>query len=139
MNERRFRRRERRSVDINMAPLIDLIFLLLIFFMVSTSFFRQTGVDVERPRALTSEDVDTDTVYVAVTAAGSVHMEEQRVPLVALRDRVERALARSRRKTVVVLADVASRTGLVVDVMDECRLAGAERVFIATRAEEGSG
>ena len=123
-------------MDIALAPLIDLIFLLLIFFLVSTSFTKETGVEIERPKARSGEAVQEEPLFVAVTSAGTIHFENQRIPLAAVRDNVARSLSATTRKVVVVMADTSSRTGLAVDVVDQCRLAGAERVFLSTSTEE---
>ena len=136
MRRSSYRRRERKKVEIALAPLIDLIFLLLIFFLVSTSFVRETGVEVERPQAASGDSAQSESLLIAVTRAGTIHFENQPISVTHIRGRVARALAASESTAVVVVADVSSRTGLVVDVMDQCRLAGAESVFIATQSSD---
>ncbi|HEU4365213.1 MAG TPA: biopolymer transporter ExbD [Candidatus Krumholzibacteria bacterium] len=126
------------QVAIDMAPLIDMTFLLLIFFMVTTSFVKETGIDVMRSTAATAEVKDRGNVMIGVNADGDVYMEGKKVDLRSVRSLVERALAEDPESGVVVVADKNSNTGDVVRVMDQCRLAGAKNVSLAAKREEAS-
>jgi biopolymer transport protein ExbD len=127
-----------KGVDINMAPLIDMVFLLLIFFAVTTSFVKEAGVDVQRASAATAEVKDKGTILIGITANGDVFWEGKKVDVRSIRSLVERALAEDPENGVVVVADKASQTGDVVKVMDQCRLAGAKSVSLAAQREEKS-
>lgn len=127
-----------KGVDINMAPLIDMVFLLLIFFAVTTSFVKEAGVDVQRASAATAEVKDKGTILIGITANGDVFWEGKKVDVRSVRSLVERALAEDPDNGVVVVADKASQTGDVVKVMDQCRLAGAKSVSLAAQREEKS-
>lgn len=122
-----------RGVDINMAPLIDMIFILLIFFIVTSSFVRDAGVEVERPGADTAQTADRPTIQVGITENGSIHMDGEPVDIRSVRPRVAAFLAGSPEGGVLVVADRNSRTDAVIRVIDQCRLAGAENVGIAAR------
>ncbi len=126
------------QVAIDMAPLIDMTFLLLIFFMVTTSFVKETGIDVMRSTAATAEVKEHGSVMIGVTAEGDVYMEGKKIDLRSVRSLVERALAEDPDAGVVVVADKDSNTGDVVKVMDQCRLAGAKNVSLAAKREEAS-
>lgn len=126
------------QVAIDMAPLIDMTFLLLIFFMVTTSFVKETGIDVMRSTAATAEVKERGNVMIGVNADGDVYMEGKKVDLRSVRSLVERALAEDPESGVVVVADKNSNTGDVVRVMDQCRLAGAKNVSLAAKREEAS-
>jgi biopolymer transport protein ExbD len=126
------------QVSIDMAPLIDMTFLLLIFFMVTTSFVKETGIDVMRSTAATAEVKDRGNVMIGVNAEGDVYMEGKKVDLRSVRSLVERALAEDPESGVVVVADKDSNTGDVVRVMDQCRLAGAKNVSLAAKREQES-
>ncbi len=124
-------------VDVNISPLIDMVFLLLIFFVVTTSFVKETGIDVQRSTAATAEVKERGSIMVGVSDEGEVWMEGKKVDVRSVRGLVERALAESPEAGVIVVADQASRTGDVVKVMDQCRLAGAADVSLAARRESG--
>ena len=127
-------RRQRRSVvDVNMAPLIDMVFILLIFFLVTTSFVKETGIDVSRPTAATALSQSKATLLVGIDAANRIYIDRREVDVRAVRANVERALAENPEGAVVVVADKASSTGTAIQVMDGCRLAGAHNVSLAAR------
>ena len=127
-------RRQRRSVvDVNMAPLIDMVFILLIFFLVTTSFVKETGIDVSRPTAATALSQSKATLLVGIDSANRIYIDRREVDVRAVRANVERALAENPEGAVVVVADKASSTGTAIQVMDGCRLAGAHNVSLAAR------
>ena len=122
-------------IDINMGPLIDMVFLLLIFFVVTTSFVKEAGIEVQRSSAATAEVKERGNILIGVAATGGVYFEGKKVDVRSVRGLVERALAEDPESGVVVVADKASQTGEVVRVMDQCRLAGAHSVSLAARRE----
>lgn len=128
-------RRNRRAAQVEMAPLIDMVFILLIFFLVTTVFVRETGVEVNRPQASTSVSLDQKSLQVGIDASGQVYVEERRVDLIALRNVVQRRLQMRRDRPVVLIADVGTPTGRLVEVMDECRAAGAKSIAVASSVE----
>jgi len=138
MNVRHSLRRKSATAEINISPLIDLVFLLLIFFMVTTSFVRETGVEVERPIASTAVASDSSNIMIAVTDKGEVFFDRQRVDIRTVRSHIARAIAENPGAEVIVVADRLSHTGVVVQVMDQSRLAGAQRVNLAA-TEGGAG
>jgi biopolymer transport protein ExbD len=129
------RRRERRKPEISIAPLIDMVFLLLLFSLVTASFTRETGVEVARPVAASAKYPGKENILVAVTERGTVHINERTVDLRTLRAVLERELRRRPTSAVIIVADKAAKTGVLVDVIDECRLAGAKKVSIASTVE----
>lgn len=133
------RRASRQSLELNIAPLIDMVFILLIFFLVTTSFVRETGVDVQRPSATTAVSKERATLLIAVTADDQIYVERSLIDIRALRIHVERALAENPEGSVVIVADRASRTGTAIQVMDACRQAGAEDVAIAAGVPTAGG
>ena len=122
------------SVDINLSPLIDMVFLLLIFFMVTTVFVEETGITVDRPRAASSRQLERNSVLLGVSADGRVMHGGREVSVNNIRGLVARLLE-SRKMPVIILADEAADTGVVVRVIDQCKLAGAEQVSIAATQE----
>ena len=122
--------------EINMAPLIDMVFILLIFFLVTTSFVREAGVEVKRPQAASAVARTGASLLVAVEQNGHIYIEGRRVGLAGVRSLVERYLAENPKGGVVIVADRASRTGRVIQVLDQCKLAGAREVAVAARRPE---
>ncbi|MDL1977648.1 MAG: biopolymer transporter ExbD [Deltaproteobacteria bacterium] len=125
------RRGRRQSLELNMAPLIDMVFILLIFFLVTTSFVKETGIDINRPTASTAVSKEKGSILVGITKDGRVYIDKREIDIRAVRANVERALAENPESQVVVVADKESQTGVVIIVMDGCRLAGANNVSLA--------
>ena len=125
------------EVNINMGPLVDMVFLLLIFFVVTTSFVKETGIDVQRSTAATAEMKERGNIMLGISADGQVYMEGKRIDVRSVRALIERALAEDPESGVVIVADKDSNTGTVVQAMDQCRLAGAKNVSLAAKRETG--
>jgi biopolymer transport protein ExbD len=124
----------RENVDINMSPLIDMVFLLLIFFMVTSVFVEETGVEIQKPTAASAQDLENKSILIAITPDGEVIYDSQNIGVNGVRGLVTRLL-RSREMPVILLADENASAGVLVDVIDECKLAGAKQVSIATDRE----
>ena len=135
INVRGSGRRGGDKVDINMGPLVDMVFLLLIFFVVTTSFVKEAGIDVQRASASTAEIKERGSIMIGVTGDGGIYYDGKPVDVRSVRGLIERALAEDPEGGVVVVADKASQTGTVVAVMDQCRLAGAQNVSLAAKQE----
>ncbi|MCP3940687.1 MAG: biopolymer transporter ExbD [Desulfobacteraceae bacterium] len=125
------RRTNAKNLELNMTPLIDMVFILLIFFLVTTSFVKETGVDILRPSAVTTISKTNPVILIGVTKANTIHINKHQVDIRAVRSNVERALTENPDGDVVIVADKASLTGLVINIMDACKLAGAQNVSIA--------
>ena len=115
----------------NITPLIDMVFILLIFFAVNASFVKEAGVEIERPSARSAVTQEQANIMIAVTENGEVWVDRQRVDPRSVRGHVERLHAENPEGAVVILADDESRTGLVIEVLDQARLAGVENVAVA--------
>ncbi len=126
---------EDRSGEINISPLIDIVFILLIFFIVTTVFVEETGVEVEKPRAATQRDLEKESILLGVTAEGGVFYSGRDIGVGGVRAVVGR-LIREREQPVIIQADRSTPTETTVAVLDEARLAGARKVFVATDSEE---
>jgi biopolymer transport protein ExbD len=130
--------RERRSgvIQLNMASLIDMIFILLIFFLVTTSFVKEAGVEVQRPIASSAVSKEKTNLVVAITHEGTIYVEGRSIDIRSVRAYMERFLAETPKGSVVIAADKDSRTGIVIGVLDACRLAGVKEVSVAARKPE---
>ncbi|MCB1749767.1 MAG: biopolymer transporter ExbD [Gammaproteobacteria bacterium] len=134
-----FRQPRERDVDVNLTPLIDVVFLLLIFFMVSTTFVKESKIDLTLPQA--SEDVREDDfarIEVAVDREGEVFVDEKALVNTQV-ETIRQALAAARpegeaQPVVIISADAAAAYQRVVDVMDAARQAGLNRITFPTRA-----
>jgi biopolymer transport protein ExbD len=130
------RRRTSDALEINMGPLIDLVFLLLIFFLVTTTFVKETGLEVHRPSAKTAERKEKSTILIGVSKEGTIYMENRIIDIRSVRANVEKLLAENPEAGVIVVADKKSQTGVTVNVIDQCRLAGAKGVSIAAKVDD---
>ena len=146
-------RRKQKDVGIEMGPLMDIVFILLIFFVVTSSFTRETGVDVTKPQAQSASQLEKENLLIAITREGTIHMNERQVDLASLQDILKQSLAKAPDREAVVIADKESETGVLVDreavviadkesetgvlvqVIDMCNLAGVKKVSIAAQAE----
>ncbi len=131
---RRFRHGTSSEVgsEINLSPLIDVVFLLLIFFIVTTVFVEETGVEVSKPRAASSEDLDKQAILIAVTAEGRVWQGGREIGADGVRAVVSAMLEEDDATPVIVRADAATPTEDTVRVIDAAKLAGANSVSLAT-------
>jgi len=124
------RKTRKRGIELNIAPLIDMVFILLIFFLVTTSFVRETGIDINRPTAATAVSKEKANILIGITKEDRIFMDRREIDVRAVRAHVERALAENPEGVVIVVADRESRTGIAISVMDECKLAGAKNVSL---------
>lgn len=120
-----------RATGIDLAPLIDVVFILLIFFIVTTAFVRETGVEVEKPEATAAARLEDDLILLAITSAGEVWYDHSNIGVAGVRSTVA-ALLLSKERPVVIQADRRVTTDLLVRVMDEAKIAGATSLSIAT-------
>ena len=128
-------RRKRKEMGIEMGPLMDIVFILLIFFVVSSSFTRETGVDVTKPQAQSASQLEKENILIAITREGSIHIHERLVDMASLQDILKQILAKTPDREVVVIADKGAVTGTLVQVIDACNLSGVKKVSIAAQAD----
>lgn len=128
-----FRRQSRPDVAINIAPLVDVVFLLVIFFAVSTTFLETAGLKLDLPRSTSTVPQETKELTVFLSAAGGLSFDGQEIERDALTGRLAKALESRERKRVVLRADAGARHGDVVAVMDLIRASGADSLTVAAR------
>ena len=127
--------RKKKDMGIEMGPLMDIVFILLIFFVVTSSFTRETGVDVTKPQAQTASQLEKENLLIAITREGTIHMNERQVDLASLQDILKQSLSKNPDREAVVIAYKEAETGVLVQVIDMCNLAGVKKVSIAAQAE----
>ncbi|WP_376695892.1 ExbD/TolR family protein [Wenzhouxiangella sp. EGI_FJ10305] len=123
--------------EINITPMLDIVFIMLIFFIVTTSFIRETGVEVNKPTALTAEPRPQGNVLIAIRENDDIWMNKQEIELHEVRSEVERAKAENPESAVVLIADRGARTGMLVEVMDQVQAAGINRISVSAEPEGG--
>ncbi len=133
---RRVHKIQETNVDsVNLTPLIDMVFILLIFFLVTSSFTKESGVEVDRPTAQTAVREEHASMIIGVTSNGEIWIGNEQVDLRAVRAHVEHQQVQNPEGAVIILADKDARTGTTVEVLDQVRLAGVTNVSIAASNE----
>jgi biopolymer transport protein ExbD len=125
------------ETEINITPMLDIVFIMLIFFIVTTSFIRETGIDPQRPEAITAARQDRGNILIGISATGQIWMDKKQVELGVVRQMVEQARNESPESTVVIIADERSETGILIDLMDQVRLGGILNISVAAQPAGG--
>ena len=131
-----FEGRRRISTRLNIAPLIDVVFLLLIFFMLSSHFVTQPGIKITLPSAVTARLHPEEDIIISITEDNNLYLNERLVTLENLSEQLEIEIIKTEKKTVIIKADEKIDLGLAVKVMDIAREADAERLIISTKLEK---
>ncbi|VGO11684.1 hypothetical protein PDESU_00229 [Pontiella desulfatans] len=124
------------EVAVDISPLIDCVFILLIFFIVTTTFVEETGVEVDKPQAASSVQLEKTSIMIAVTDKGQIVYGGNDIGIAGVQPLVKRMMQKED-VPVIVQADQNVASGLMVRVIDEAKLAGAVKVSIATRKKQG--
>jgi len=127
----RFSGREEKS-EINLTPMLDVVFIMLIFFIVTATFIKEPGTDILRPEALTAEVKPTVSVLVGINAANEIWIDKKRVDVRSVRANLERLIAENPKGGLVVQADAAAKNELLMEVLNAARGAGIQQVAVAT-------
>ena len=127
------RRQERRKSEseVNLTPMLDVVFIMLIFFIVTASFVKESGIEISRPGPSTAVRKEKGNILIAISANDQIWMNRRQVDPRALRANIERAHAENPQGAVVIQADKAAKTGLLVQVMDAAREAGVKDISLA--------
>ncbi len=130
MRSRRHTTGEIEETGIDLAPMLDFVLNLLIFFIITTSFVKEAGISVDRPIAEMAEHEETGNILIAIRSNGEIWMDRRQVDLREVRPLIERLHVERPDDTVVVIADKASHTGVLAQVMDEVKQGGIKDVAI---------
>ncbi len=133
----RYRQRASTEQEINLSPLIDMVFILLIFFMVSATFVKDMDLDINRPKASTSTASPSKAIRVYLDRHGDTYVDGQAVSSWVLQSRVREQLSSGSTGTVLVVSDESVAAAKLIEVVDQCRLAGATDVGVITEQEGG--
>lgn len=132
MQESKFLITSEEDSQIDITPMLDVVFIMLIFFIVTSTFVKESGVDVTRPDAETSVPTDALSIQIGITANNQIWFDKRQVDKRAVRANVEKGLAESPGAAVIIIADALSNTETLIEVMDQSRLAGASNISVAT-------
>ncbi len=130
------RSRQEDQAEINITPMLDIVFIMLIFFVVTSSFVKEIGLELNRPASEPQQEQRiAEVIAIRIEANGRIQVGGRPVDIRAVRANVESELvSRGADTTVVVIADRSADSGLMVRVIDQARLAGAQRVSLAAMA-----
>ncbi|MEM7610379.1 MAG: biopolymer transporter ExbD [Pseudomonadota bacterium] len=125
------------ETEINITPMLDIVFIMLIFFIVTTSFVKETGIDPTRPEAQTTEDRPRGNILIGVAESGDIWFNKRKIELNVIRQRVEDARSESPESSAIIIADEGAPTGVLIDIMDQVRLGGVIDISVAA-TKDGS-
>jgi len=133
----RYRKRQQEEQGIDMSPLIDMVFILLIFFMVSTTFVKDMDLDINRPKATSSTPSSTKAIRVYIDSSGDTFLDNQPVRSWVIQSKLRDMLRTSTDASVLIITDESVAASKLIEVVDQCRLAGATNVGVVTEIEGG--
>jgi biopolymer transport protein ExbD len=133
----RYRNQTEEEAQIDISPLIDMVFILLIFFMVTTTFVKDMKLDLERPTASSGVSASTKAIRVFIDTEGDVYVDNQQVRIYSLQSKLRDMLRVSTDKSILVVTDEDVPAKTVLRVVDQSKLSGASDVGVATEQETG--
>ena len=133
----KLRRKKVTQQGIDISPLIDMVFILLIFFMVSTTFNKDMKLDITRPGAATATAASTKSLRVYIDSGENIYIDEQPTKPWVVQSKVREALATNKEKPVLVITDKGVPAETLIEVVDQCRLGGAKDVGVSAQQEAG--
>ncbi|SMF54584.1 ExbD/TolR family protein [Pseudobacteriovorax antillogorgiicola] len=134
----KLRRKKEQMQGIDISPLIDMVFILLIFFMVSTTFNKDMKLDLNRPGASTATAASTKSVRIYIDANSDIYVDEQLTKPWVLQSKVREILSSNKEKPILVVTDKGVPSEKLIEVVDQCRMGGAKDVGVATEKEAGA-
>ncbi len=133
----RFRKKKEQTSDVDISPLIDMVFILLIFFMVSSTFIKDMKLDLERPGASSAARASSKVIRVYLDDQAQTYVDGQPVKVWAIQSKLRDLLHSSTEKSVLVVTDETIAVEKLIEVVDQCRMSGAKDVAVATKKEVG--
>jgi len=133
----RFRKKKEQLSEVDISPLIDMVFILLIFFMVSSTFIKDMKLDLERPGASSATRTSSKVIRVYLDNQAQTYVDGQPVKVWAIQSKLRDLLRTSTEKSVLVVADETIPVEKLIEVVDQCRMSGAKDVAVATKKEVG--
>ncbi|HOK41299.1 MAG TPA: biopolymer transporter ExbD [bacterium] len=122
--------------QINIAPLIDMVFILLIFFILTSTFTKETGIEINKPVAKSVKKLTKENIFITVNKNGAVYYNNKQIDIYSIRSIIKRAIKNSPNTDVLIISDKDTKTGLIVSIIDQCKIAGAKNIFISANKNE---
>lgn len=131
-----FKRRWKRKIYLDSTPMADIVFLLLIFFMLTSSFVIESGVKIELPKTVSTQQHIEKQLIITITRDNVIYLNKKKVKKDDLPEKLKEAIGNNTDKFIIVKADKSVLHGLVVEIMDMAKLAGAKKLAIATEQKK---
>ena len=125
------------DAEINITPMLDIVFIMLIFFIVTTSFTKETGAMITKPEAEQAVSLRNGTILIGIKSNDDIWMSKRLIELREVRSMVEQARAENPKGSVVIVADKQARIGMVTQVMDQVKMAGIQGIAISAENPGG--
>ncbi|MET1254683.1 ExbD/TolR family protein [Aliikangiella maris] len=119
------------EASIDMTPMLDIVFIMLIFFIVTTSFVKEAGVDIVEPKAKSAEKKPKANIFIGINSNSEIYMLKKKINKEDVRTTVEGMLLENPESTIVIQADVSAKSGILLDVMDAAKAAGVKNISVA--------
>jgi biopolymer transport protein ExbD len=116
---------------IDMTPMLDVVFIMLIFFIVTTSFVKESGIQIKEPTAATAQQKPKANIFIGINEQGEVFMLKKKIDKSDIRTTVESMLLENPESSIVIQADMRSNSGVMLDVIDEAKKAGVKNISVA--------
>jgi len=129
------KQKHRRIAEINLIPMIDMLFFLMVFFVLTSSFTSETGIDINKPKASSAKTLSRQPILIAVSRQGAIHVNESPVGIKGLGAVLRQYMAQDPERAVVIVADREGNIASAVDILDECNIAGVKKVSISALKE----
>ena len=119
--------------EIDMTPMLDIVFIMLIFFIVSSNFIRESGVEINRPTASTAVEKENAGIMIAITPDDQIWLDQKQIDIRMIRPTLEKLKVEQPNIGILIQSDQDARTGTLIKVMDQVKLAGIEQIAVATK------
>jgi biopolymer transport protein ExbD len=126
---------KRKDVEIAIVNLVDVIFVLLIFFVMTSTFQKDLGVDVTKPKSSTAKELSKESIMIGVSRQGTLHINESQVSIQSLERILQNQIRENPERAVIIVADRGAPTGQIVDIMDVCNLNKVRKVSLAAESK----
>lgn len=125
------RKKGTKEVEISMTNLVDVVFVLLIFFVLTTTFTKETGLDITKPSADAASEISKEPFIISVTREGAMYVQERQLDISRLGILLQKEGARDPEQSILIVSDQGTNMGVVVDILNECNIAGLKKVSVS--------